>query len=71
MFTWENGVPIYTVNREGYERARTAWLGDQRYRNNYSNYADEYKVMADVHAYFQVASSVRLSQSRVISSRQS
>ncbi|KAJ3535460.1 hypothetical protein NMY22_g6477 [Coprinellus aureogranulatus] len=56
IFTWENSAPIYTANREVYDRARAAWLDDRRHRHHYSSYSDEYKVMADVHAYFQVAS---------------
>lgn len=57
IFNWDNGILMYTANRTIYDQARNTWL-NQPYRNHYSGYNDEYKVMADVHAYFQVASAV-------------
>jgi hypothetical protein len=58
LFNWENSAPLYTENRAIYDQERTAWLNARQYRNHFSTYGDEYKVMADVHGYFQVASAV-------------
>ena len=58
LFNWENSAPLHTENRTIYEQEKTSWLNSRQYRKHFPSYGDEYKVMADVHGYFQVASSV-------------
>lgn len=57
LFDLEHSVPIYTANNAIFDQERSAWLSTI-YNYNQPNYSDEHKVMADVHAYFKVASTV-------------
>lgn len=59
LFNLENSVPLYTQNREAYDSERKAWF-IAKYNGTPASELEEDKVMADVHAYFQVASKVRL-----------
>ncbi|KAF5335752.1 hypothetical protein D9611_009702 [Ephemerocybe angulata] len=55
IFDLENSAPIYTANSAAYTSARTSWLNIVYQNQNPQLHSDAHKVMADVHAYFQVA----------------
>ncbi|KAF6744348.1 P-loop containing nucleoside triphosphate hydrolase protein [Ephemerocybe angulata] len=54
LFELENSGPIFTADHAVFDQARREWLNAEHLNGSSS---EEYKVMADVHAYFQVASS--------------
>ncbi|KAJ2918872.1 hypothetical protein MD484_g1512, partial [Candolleomyces efflorescens] len=55
-FNMENSSPLSTANLDRFNQERSTWL-NQIYRNiSQPIYSDEHKVMADVHAYFHIAS---------------
>lgn len=54
LFELENSGPIFTADHAVFDQARREWLNAEQINGSSS---EEYKVMADVHAYFQVASS--------------
>ena len=58
IFELEHGAPLYTANATVYTQERSAWLNNIYGNYNQQNCTDEHKVMADVHAYFKVASAV-------------
>ncbi|KAJ2932020.1 hypothetical protein H1R20_g5055, partial [Candolleomyces eurysporus] len=53
-FNMENGSPLRTENLDRFNQDRSTWLS-QIYGNNQTP-SDEHRVMADIHAYFQIAS---------------
>ena len=59
LFNLENNPPFYTQNRSAFNTERGNWYSQQNVHRDTSDMErDEFKVMADVHAYFQVASKV-------------
>ncbi|KAJ2920639.1 hypothetical protein H1R20_g16455, partial [Candolleomyces eurysporus] len=56
IFDMENGVPLYTANLDVYHQERNKWLNSVN-ASHKPQWNDELKVMADIHAYFQVSSS--------------
>jgi hypothetical protein len=57
-FNMENSSPLSTANLERFNQERTTWLNRIYGNSSQPLYSDEHKVMADVHAYFQIASAV-------------
>lgn len=57
-FNMENGSPLRSENLEQFNEDRSTWLNQVYDIYNSPSYSDEHKVMADVHAYFQIASAV-------------
>lgn len=58
LYNLENSVPFYTQNAAAYQSEIDAWY-TAHIQVEGNQDADVLKVMADVHAYFQVASKVR------------
>ncbi|TFK24431.1 P-loop containing nucleoside triphosphate hydrolase protein [Coprinopsis marcescibilis] len=57
LFKLEKNPPFYTQNRSAFGEERSAWYSKHNLSHHVSDMErDEFKVMADVHAYFQVAS---------------
>lgn len=70
MFELEHSAPLFTANDTVYTQERNNWLNNI-YRNiGHTNYSDEHKVMADVHAYFKVSSAVSSFYRRTLFYRQ-
>ncbi|EAU81635.1 hypothetical protein CC1G_02651 [Coprinopsis cinerea okayama7 len=60
LYNIENSVPFFTQNTDAYGAERRAWYAeyapDALMGKYYVRESDEHKVMADIYAYFQVAS---------------